>query len=47
MNKLLIVSHGALIKTTHFNLVEYNEDANFLLFNPKNVVVYGYEINND
>lgn len=40
---ILIVSHGSLIKTLHFNLIGYDENTDFLSFNPKNAVVYEYE----
>lgn len=40
---ILIVSHGSFIKTLHFNLVGYDENTDFLSFNPKNAVVYEYE----
>lgn len=43
---ILIVSHGSLIKAIHFNLIGYNEDTNFLSFNPKNAEVHEYEIDN-
>ncbi len=41
---ILIVSHGSFIKALHFNLTGYNEDTDFLSFNPQNAVVYEYEL---
>ena len=41
---ILIVSHGSFIKALHFNLVGYDEDTDFLSFNPQNAVVYEYEL---
>jgi broad specificity phosphatase PhoE len=40
---ILIVSHGSLIKTLHFNLIGYDEFTDFLSFNPKNAEVHEYE----
>lgn len=40
---VLIVSHGSFIKTLHFNLVGYDENTNFLSFNPKNTTLYTYD----
>ena len=40
---ILIVSHGSLIKTLHFNLIGYDENTDFLSFNPKNAIVYEYD----
>lgn len=37
---ILIVSHGGFIKALHFCLEGYNENTDFLSFNPKNAVVY-------
>ena len=42
---ILIISHGAFIKALHFNIIGYNEKTDFLSFNPKNSVLYEYEIN--
>ncbi len=39
---ILIVSHGGIIKALHFNLVSYDENTNFLSFNPKNTILYEY-----
>lgn len=39
---ILIVSHGSFMKALHFNLVGYNEDTDFLSFNPKNTTLYEY-----
>ena len=41
---ILIVSHGSFMKALHFNLVGYNEDTDFLSFNPKNTTLYEYDI---
>ena len=41
---ILIVSHGAFIKALHYNLVGYNENTDFLSFNPSNSELYEYEI---
>ncbi len=40
---ILIVSHGSFIKTLHFNLVGYDENTDFLSFNPKNTTLYEYD----
>lgn len=40
---ILIVSHGSLIKSLHFNLIGYDENTDFLSFRPKNATVYEYE----
>ncbi len=42
---ILIISHGSFIKALYFNLIGYNENTDFLSFNPQNSVVYEYEIN--
>jgi len=39
---ILIVSHGSFIKSLHFNLVGYDENTDFLSFNPKNTTLYTY-----
>jgi len=39
---ILIVSHGGFIKALHFCLVGYDENTDFLSFNPKNAVLYEY-----
>lgn len=41
---ILIISHGSFIKALHFNLIGYDENTDFLSFNPKNSVLYEYEI---
>ncbi|MBE6154871.1 MAG: histidine phosphatase family protein [Firmicutes bacterium] len=41
---ILIVSHGSFIKALHFNLIGYNENTDLLSFNPKNALIYEYEI---
>lgn len=40
---ILIVSHGGFIKTLHFNLIGYDENTDFLSFNPKNTTLYEYD----
>lgn len=40
---LLIVSHGSFIKALHFNLVGYDENTDFLSFNPKHTTLYTYD----
>ena len=42
---ILIISHGSFIKALHFNLIGYDENTDFLSFNPKNSMVYEYEMN--
>ena len=42
---ILIISHGSFIKALHFNLIGYDENTDFLTFNPKNSVIYEYEMN--
>lgn len=37
---ILLVSHGSFIKTLHFNLIGYDENTDFLSFNPKNSIIY-------
>ena len=39
---ILIVSHGSFIKMLHFNLIGYDENTDFLSFNPQNAVAYEY-----
>ena len=41
---ILIVSHGSFIKTLHFNILGYNEDTDFLSFNPQNATIYEYTV---
>ena len=41
---ILIISHGSFIKALHFNLIGYDENTDFLSFNPKNSFLYEYEI---
>ena len=41
---ILIVSHGSFIKCLHYNIIGYNENTDFLSFNPKNTTVYEYII---
>lgn len=40
---ILIVSHGGFMKALHFNLVGYDENTDFLSFNPKNTTLYEYD----
>lgn len=40
---LLIVSHGGFIKALHFNLIGYDENTDFLSFNPKHATLYTYD----
>ena len=39
----MVVSHGRFIKALHFNLVGYDENTDFLSFNPKNTTLYTYD----
>ena len=41
---ILIVSHGGIMKALHYNIVGYNENTDFLSFNPKNTTLYEYDI---
>lgn len=41
---ILIVSHGSFMKALHFNLVGYDENTDFLSFNPKNTTLYSYDM---
>ncbi len=41
---ILIISHGSFIKTLHFNVIGYDENTDFLSFNPKNTTLYEYNI---
>ena len=41
---VLIVSHGALIKCLHFVINGFDENTDFLSFNPENTKVYEYII---
>ena len=43
---VLIVSHACLIKCIHFNIVGYNEETDFLSFNPQNATLYEYDMEN-
>ena len=42
---ILVISHGSFIKALHFNLIGYDENTDFLSFNPQNLVIYEYDIN--
>lgn len=41
---VLIVSHGSFIKCLHFVINSFDENTDFLSFNPKNTKVYEYII---
>lgn len=41
---ILIISHGSFIKALHFNIIGYDKNTDFLSFNPKNCVLYEYEL---
>lgn len=41
---ILIISHGGFIKALHFNLIGYDENTDFLSFNPQNTTLYTYEL---
>lgn len=41
---ILIVSHGAFIKALHFNLIGYDENTDFLSFDPQNTHPYYYTL---
>lgn len=41
---ILIVSHGGFMKALHYNIMGYDENTDFLSFNPQNATVYEYEI---
>lgn len=40
---ILIVSHGGTMKAFHYNIVGYNENTDFLSYNPKNTTLYEYD----
>ena len=42
--KILVVGHGTLLKTLHFNIIGYDDDTDFLSFNLKNGDVVEHEI---
>lgn len=42
--KILIVTHGSFMKALHFNIVGYDNSTDFLSFNPKNAVIYEYDL---
>lgn len=42
--KILIVSHGCLIKGLHFSITGYDENTDFLSFYAENTTIYKYEI---
>lgn len=44
---ILIISHGSFMKALHFNLVGYDDDTDFLAFNPKNTTLYEYDLKNN
>lgn len=41
---ILVVSHGALLRTAHFNIVGYNDDTDFFAFRFENCEMREYEI---
>lgn len=41
---VLLVSHGCLLKCIHFNIIGYDEETDFLSFNPQNATLYEYDI---
>ena len=41
---ILVVSHGSFIKALHFNIIGYDENTDFLSFNPQNTTLYEYDI---
>ncbi len=41
---ILIVSHHAVLRALHYNIVGYNYDTNLLDFHPLNGKIYKYEI---
>ncbi len=41
---ILIVTHGSFMKALHFNLVGYDNNTDFLSFNPKNTTLYEYDL---
>lgn len=41
---ILIVSHGSFMKALHFNIVGYDNNTDFLSFNPKNSTLYEYDL---
>jgi len=42
--RILIVSHGCLIKGLHFSITGYDENTYFLSFYAENTTIYKYEI---
>ena len=42
--RILIVSHGGFMKALHYNIEGYDENTDFLSFNPQNITLYKYEI---
>ena len=40
---ILIVSHGSFLKALHFNIIGYDENTDFLSFNPQNAILYTYD----
>ena len=41
---ILIVSHHAVLRALHYNIVGYNDDTNLLSFHPLNGKIYKYAI---
>ena len=42
--KILVVAHGVLLKTLHFNIVGYDNDTDFYDFHLENGELVEYEI---
>jgi probable phosphoglycerate mutase len=40
---LLIVTHGSFMKALHFNLIGYDNNTDFMAFNPQNTTIYLYK----
>lgn len=41
---ILVVAHGALLKSMHFNIVGYDDETDFLTFHFKNCELKAYEL---
>lgn len=41
---ILIVSHGCFIKAIYYNIMGYNENTDFLSFNPANTTLYELDL---
>ena len=42
--KILIVGHGTLLKTFHFNIVGHNDDTDFWSFHLENGEIVEYDV---